>query len=469
MTGRFSSFVIIGAMRTGSNFLETTLNSVPGVAGHGELFNPEFIGRAQQTELLGYDLAARDAEPLQFLAKVRAADGGLSGFRIFDDHDVRVLADVLDDVRCAKILLSRNPVDSYVSLLIAQETGQWKLGHVRALRQAVATFDIAGFEDYLRDVQAFHSVVRNRLQVTGQVGFQIDYDDLGNVEVLNGMLSWLGVSARLEQVAGNLKRQNPEPLREKLTNPEILDQIAARFDLLNLIRTPMHEPRRAPLGQGVVALRRLGLVFLPIAGGPQEPVVRWMGGLIRGGVEQGLNRASYPKWKASHPGARAFTVLRHPLLRGWRAYRTLLADEKSGVLRGHLQRTLKIDLPAPDAGVAEHRVGFLAYLRFVRMVMAGQAALRAPAHWASQASQIEAYSGLQPPDFILREDQLQAGLLLLARQSGAPRRPGYTAEPLETDLLAQVLCDDIAQAARQAWPRDYQAFGFVDWVPPQAG
>jgi LPS sulfotransferase NodH len=469
MAGRFSSFVIIGAMRTGSNFLETTLNAVPGLVGHGELFNPEFIGRAQQMEFLGFDLAARDVDPLGFLAKVRAADQGMSGFRIFDDHDVRVLAEVLDDPTCGKILLSRNPVDSFVSLLIAQETGQWKLGHARALRQAPVTFDIAGFEDYLRDVQAFHSVVRNRLQVTGQVGFQIDYDDLGNVEVLNGLVSWLGVAARVERPAGDLKRQNPEPLRDKLTNPEVLDQIAARFDLLNLIRTPMHEPRRAPMGQGFVVSRRLGLVFMPVAGGPHASLVQWMEGLVRGGVERGLNRASYPKWKANHPGARAFTVLRHPLLRGWLAYRQLLAREDARVLRGHLQRALKLELPRPEAAVGEHHAGFLAFLRFVRMAMAGQAAVRPPAQWASQASQIEAFAGLQPPDFILREDQLQAGLLLLARQSSAPRRPGYKAEPLETELLASLLTDEIAQAARQAWPRDYLTFGFSDWRPFQAG
>jgi LPS sulfotransferase NodH len=40
----FRSFVILAAMRTGSNFLEESLNGVPGITCHGELFNPAFVG-----------------------------------------------------------------------------------------------------------------------------------------------------------------------------------------------------------------------------------------------------------------------------------------------------------------------------------------------------------------------------------------------------------------------------------------
>ncbi|WP_189410585.1 nodulation protein NodH [Neogemmobacter tilapiae] len=465
----FRSFVILGGMRTGSNYLESTLNAVPEVAGYGELFNPEFIGRAQQQEFLGFDLAMRDADPLAFLAKVRAETRGLSGLRLFDDHDARVLAHVLDDPTCGKILLTRNPVESFVSLQIARETGQWKLGNARALRQSRVKFDLDAFESYLRDVQSFHEVIRNRLQVTGQAAFQIDYGDLGNVEVLNGLLAWLGLAARLDRPADQLKRQNPGPLQDKLTNPEVLDQVASRFDLLNLMRTPLSEPRRAPMGQGFIVSRGLGLVFMPIAGGPRDSLVQWMKGLIRGGVETGLNRNSYPKWRTARGNARAFTVLRHPMLRGWLAYQQLLRDDGQKVFLGHLQRMMRCELPSPEADAAAHRVGFLAFLRFVQMVQAGQTGLRTPARWTNQATLIEAMGQMQIPDLILREERLAEGLLFLGRQVGARRRPGYQDEAQDVDGLASVLTDELNGAARLAWARDYQSFGFSDWMPPQAG
>ena len=86
-------------MRTGSNFLEANLNALPGVICHGEVFNPHFIGKKDQTEYLGVDMAARESDPLVLLRKLREGDAALTGFRFFHDHDPRVLAAVLPDPR----------------------------------------------------------------------------------------------------------------------------------------------------------------------------------------------------------------------------------------------------------------------------------------------------------------------------------------------------------------------------------
>ena len=121
----FTSFVVLAEMRTGSNFLETNLNGIEGISCLGEAFNPHFIGYPNQDTLLGLDKSARDADPLGLLTRIREAPGGISGFRYFHDHDPRILDAVLDDPACAKIILTRNPLDSYVSWKIAQATGQW--------------------------------------------------------------------------------------------------------------------------------------------------------------------------------------------------------------------------------------------------------------------------------------------------------------------------------------------------------
>lgn len=62
------------------------------------------------------------------------------GFRYFHDYDPRVLDIALDDPRCAKVILTRNPLESFASWNIAQETGQWKLTNVKRRRDAKATF-----------------------------------------------------------------------------------------------------------------------------------------------------------------------------------------------------------------------------------------------------------------------------------------------------------------------------------------
>lgn len=48
------------------------------------------MGKKDQTEMFGIGLAERDANPLAVLARMRAEDG-LVGFRLFQDHDSRVI------------------------------------------------------------------------------------------------------------------------------------------------------------------------------------------------------------------------------------------------------------------------------------------------------------------------------------------------------------------------------------------
>ena len=218
MGGQFDYFVVFADMRTGSNFLESNLNAFESLQCHGEAFNPHFIGYPNKTELLGVTQPMREADPARLIHTIRDRSAGFGGFRFFHDHDPRALKICLDDPRCAKIVLTRNPAESYVSWKIAQATGQWKLTNVKRRKDSRIRFDAAEFDAHVARLQAFQMRILNRLQVTGQTAFYLAYEDLQDVEVMNGLARFLGSDERLEKLDGSLKKQNPSPLREKVMN-----------------------------------------------------------------------------------------------------------------------------------------------------------------------------------------------------------------------------------------------------------
>jgi LPS sulfotransferase NodH len=171
MSRKFDYFIVFAEMRTGSNFLEANLNALEDVTCHGEAFNPHFIGFPNKTDLLGVSQEMRDAHPEQLIETIKQHSDGLGGFRYFHDHDPRILDAALDDPRCAKIILTRNPLESYVSWKIAQATGQWKLMNVKRRRDAKAVFNGAEFEGHVESLQEFQVTLLNRLQALGQTAF----------------------------------------------------------------------------------------------------------------------------------------------------------------------------------------------------------------------------------------------------------------------------------------------------------
>ena len=194
---RFDYFVVFAEMRTGSNFLEANINMFDDLTCHGEAFNPHFIGYPDNANILGVTRAARDKDPWSVIDAIKAQDG-LGGFRFFNDHDPRVTDIALTDPRCAKIILTRNPVESYVSWKIAAATGQWKLTNVTHAKSEKVSFDPHEFETHLEALQTFQVSLLNRLQRSGQAAFYVAYEDLQDVEVMNGLAQYLGCDARID-------------------------------------------------------------------------------------------------------------------------------------------------------------------------------------------------------------------------------------------------------------------------------
>lgn len=458
---RFTSFVVFAEMRTGSNLLEANLNALPGVHSHGEVFNRYILGKKDRTELFGITMEERDRDPRPLLRKLRENTEGLPGFRFFHDHDLRILDDVLPDAACAKIILTRNPLESFVSWKIAQATDQWKLTNPKRLKTARIRFNVPEFLQHLQDVQAFQLLIQNALQTTGQTAFYLDYDDLGSVEVMNGLAAFLGVEARLKSLDDTLKKQNPGPLEDKLENPEALAQAIAAIDVFNLGRTPNFEPRRAA-GVPTAMASDAGLLFFPIRSGPDIAIRDWFDSL--GDVTEGFEQKSLRQWKRKHPGHRSFTVLRHPLLRAHAAFRAKIVAAEAPDLRRILINGFLAELQPPGepfATVEAERAAFLIFLTYCRLATGGQTGARVDPSLASQTALVQGMASFQPLDQLLREDRLAEGLAALAAEAGVSP-PSVNPDPA-TEVLLSIWDESLETAAAEAYQRDYMGFGFTRW------
>ncbi|MEL6640701.1 MAG: nodulation protein NodH [Pseudomonadota bacterium] len=476
MTARFDYFVIFAEMRTGSNFLEANLNSFDGLTCHGEAFNGSFIGYPNTDHILGITQAEREADPAILIETIKTKTPGLGGFRFFSDHDPRALDIILSDPRCAKIVLTRNPVDSFVSLQIAKATGQWKLTNVKHARQQKVQFDPAAFEHHMDRLQTFQVSLLNAFQKSGQTAFYVAYEDLQDVDVMNGLAAYLGCEDRIESLDDRLKRQNPDGLDAKVLNFDGMAQALARLDRFNLNRTPNFEPRRGPQVPSYIAAPRAPLLFLPLAGGPIAPVRTWLSALDDGAVIDGFSQKSLRQWKDAAVGHRSFTVLRHPLARAHAAFcnHILATGAKSfPEIRAALTKHFHVPLPQfdpfrdPDGGYDDdaHRTAFIAFLQFLKRNLNGQTGLRVDPVWASQLNLLQGMVDVGLPDIVMREERLEADLAILAAQIGRETMP---AVDVVTDphaaWLARIVDAELQKTARDAYQRDFTAFGFGDWA-----
>lgn len=462
MSDGFSSFVILAGMRTGSNLLEATLNAVKGVTCFGEAFNPYMMGWPDKDELLGVTRAEREADPTGFLARLQDRPGHLPGFRYFHDHDPRVFDAIIGNPRCAKIVLTRNPLDSHVSTVLARETNQWKLNETETPIPAAITYDGPEFRRMLAEHEEFHLRIMQGLQRTGQAAFWLGYDDLRDPGVMTGLLHWLG-RTDLETVtpANDQVPQNPRELAGKVRNFDQMQHDLQQLDPFQLHRIPSFEPRRGPAVPGFRASDR-GLVFMPVRGGPTEPVEGWMRAL--GPVSGDFTQSGLRQWKRDHPGHRSFSVLRHPLYRAWEAFLHLLAGARPE-LRQLMRDIHRVPLP-DDASLGDMSDDdsarlFLDFLRFLRRNLNGQTTLPTHPGWASQTEVLAGFARFSVPDMIIREDRMAEDLAMLAKTAGIDDAPDLPRPEAQPDFLHD---PKLIAAARAAYIRDYVSFGFADPV-----
>ncbi|MEW6072778.1 MAG: hypothetical protein AB1726_09335 [Planctomycetota bacterium] len=249
MSPSITRFVIVATPRTGSNYLCGGLDAHPEVVCHYELFHPDRIYATWELAAELGDLAARNADPAAFLARVWSLHRGAKavGFKIFLDHDRTGLKLVLDDPGVRKIVLKRrNRIKAFVSEGIATRTGVYQRLEGEPAPPAPVPPIHVDPAALLRDVERrrrFYRTVEKRLRGTDQRYLEVHYEDLiARPEVRSAILHYLGVAADPSLFRPRDRKQNPDDLRLLIANFAALDRALARRSL----RADLHDAPPAP-------------------------------------------------------------------------------------------------------------------------------------------------------------------------------------------------------------------------------
>lgn len=441
----FGYFVILSDMRSGSNFLEHSLGQARDIVMRGEMFNPMHTV---------YDIA--DLDPSAF------DDDRIEGFRLFPDHNDAVLARVLDDPQCAKIILRRNPLDRYLSLELAKHSDKWTWVAATQTQEPRVTFDRAAFERLLQQEADYWPPLWDKLRSTGQSPFVLDYDDLTNLDVINGLLTYLGSTEELEQLSTRYKPQNPRAARDKVTNPDEMYAALADLDPWQLEHRAIGAPKFTWPRPKPSAHYWQGASWCPIEGISRPMIGAWLEAHL-GPASQ--SQEAMGAWRfeiAPHPLERAFDVFCDGVL-GWGGH-----DMPS--IRARLDRNHDFDLhplaqaPTPDGMRRE----FIKFLKFLRLNLKGQTAMAVRAPWIpmvrlfAKAAATRSGSGAADhiPRIVLCEHEAHLRMPSLLGRTDAP----IAWRPIEYGAigkitLSDIYTDEMDTLCAQAYADDYAWLG----------
>ena len=460
---KFRYFAIFGTMRTGSNLLERQINQYDGLICHGEMFNPGFIGASGVDRFEGLHLSDRERDPMALIERMIAtSDGKLPGFRIFQGHDQRVEAAALAADDCAKIILRRDPLDSFVSLGIARKTDQWILGNATTKRSATITFNAGEYESYLTELEAYYARIRRALQSAGQTAFELRYEDLKSPEVMNGLSAFLGHPEERRDFKEPIKRQNPEPMSEKVENyPEMM---AA----LGNIGAGATAPARAVPTIGareLILCDTPPILFAPVPGTARNPVMSWLKD-FGGSLLRDLNQKELGNWLDQSGGAVSISLVEHPLTRAYRVFqKRIFAKDgnRYGVIVDRLTAHYGLNIPDEDPTLDETQAAFETFLEFLKVNLAGQTSLRIDPEWDLQTRFLEGMSATHPIAHVIRDRDFPRRSQQIAALFGRDVGRGGMASHGGGHPLAKFYTPRLEKLCRDAYRLDYRHLGFGAW------
>jgi len=481
----YDRFVIFGIMRSGSNLLERFLDQYDGLACHGELFNPIFIGRSGQSSLFNISVAQRHDDPLSLLAAIDAArPDQINGLRYFPAHDAPALDVLLTDPRCAKIILTRDPLESFVSQCIAEYSDIWLIGSEKDRMPVAVPISPAKYRSYRNTREQYFSQIRNVLARNGQRAFEIDYADILSLDAVNALALAIGAKAPLAVLKQPIKRQNPGPLHAKISN---YAEIAAELGLPQAetlpspqIIAPADDPVNWVWPRHYYSCKHIPLAFAPLLANTKQPLVTWLA-LLPGESQTGLHLHQLDAWQKFHNPPTVLSILHHPLDRLYDVFMSKIfstAPDAFLKIRRILERRFQFYLPENARifdrlaySLDDHRTAFQQFLVFIAANLRNETDIRQDGNWLPQARLTDIFANILPITKFVSVANLDVEIpnvemaLDLPKTWARLQRYPHSRHIYELADIYDAQTEALAQAA---YHEDYSRFGFGDWQPGYA-
>ena len=231
-------FVILCYPRTGSYHLVDKLNQQHGVTCHGELFKPNWVEIDKKyLPLINYkqaDVAKRDKDPIRFYNEVCAhSEGEWVGFKMFSGHNQSMMTHLLDSKDILKVFLTRNPIQSHISLLFAKKTGKWTKTNEASdgtEKITVAVEEINLINHYLWK-KNFYEKIKIISKLTNQSIFFIDYNYINDLDKLKNLSSYFTIHEWRNDKVSKYKKQINRSYQKIVENYNIIEKFCAKFDV----------------------------------------------------------------------------------------------------------------------------------------------------------------------------------------------------------------------------------------------
>jgi hypothetical protein len=198
---------ILAFPRTGTNYLASSLGSLPGVTFHPEPFNPNSVHLAQGPQNALKD--DRDADPLAFLARLeRECRGPILGIKLLPNHAPEVRRRVIADPAWRCIVLFRpNFLAVHASQLTASRTGVWaQSGTTPPAEPPLLHFEPRRFLSARESFRHFYDEVLTGLDAAGKMFLPVGYIDLLDPVMLRNAARFAGAAGALEMSSRLVKQ-----------------------------------------------------------------------------------------------------------------------------------------------------------------------------------------------------------------------------------------------------------------------
>lgn len=377
MKSGFEYFAVISMMRSGSNALAQMLGQIPRLACYGEIFNAALDPETD----FPIDPIQDPMAALSWIKDQKNDRGTLSGFRLFPEHDQRVLHHVLGDPTCAKILLTRNPVDQFLSLELARHTDQWQITDSSQKQDAQVAIDADALRDFIRQSTSAWSDIQKQLLHHGQSALILDFADLHENKTLAGIAQFLNADMPDPAPKPKFKPQNPVSAMEKVTTPKTLKRALEGLEAFALQR---------PTGQSYVGPQCDIEIWHEPKTGTKVLNIGHFGHTTKDAALKAISRANTAPFTGG-----TIALLADPLSYAHNAFVGCILgldllhypNIKARLVKNH-----GLNLPAAhmmeDYTLEYHRYNFYRFLQFLSKNLVGQTAIAIKPEWALQSQKL---------------------------------------------------------------------------------